>query len=214
MTRRGAASTVLVMTDEATPERDPTGDEPPAIEPAPGAGYAKPPRSSFRWVVVLGTLFVSSWMCCGVVGLRSCVGMAPGSGQQTAARAAAQQYLDAVEAHEWVRVYELSDPISQAAQPLEVQERVFASHPELFDFDEASFEGFNYFANMAGGDHMRLTGRLTGRSSARRTFRLEMQEQEDGRWRVREFFVNLELGSEPTAAPGEPGGMSTAPTDG
>ncbi|MBC7172620.1 MAG: hypothetical protein H5U40_09350 [Polyangiaceae bacterium] len=99
------------------------------------------------------------------------------------------------------------EPALQSVQPLDAQERIFRSHPELFEFEDASFEGYQYFASMVGGDRLQLTGRLIGRSSARRTFRLDMQQLDDGRWRVHGFYVNIELGAvipAATAAPSAP----------
>lgn len=179
--------------------------EAPFTEPSPAeASTSKPSRSWRRLFMVLGAFVVSTWVCCGVIGFRSCASLAPGSQGQTAARAVARQYLDAVSVEDWARMYELSDPANQSAQPLEVQRDLFLAHPELFAFDDASFEGHNYFSNMSGGDRMRLTGRLTGRSPARRTFRLDLQQQPDETWRVRAFHVNMDLATMPAATPSQP----------
>jgi hypothetical protein len=178
------------------PPDPPSEDDPPPSDAAPDtAAVARPfdpARSRARWLLVLAVSFLCFACCCGLFGLRA-GGVAPGSTEQTAARAVAQRYLDAISAHDWPRAYELSDPATQSAQTLEVQEGTFLAHPDLFDFDDASFEGFQYFANMMGGDRLQLTGRLTGRSSRLRTFRMGLLEQDDGSWRVRSFHVTLEL---------------------
>ncbi len=201
MTRRETPAIVRCMVDPSAPEADPSGPGQPPDAPAPAAAAAvveppKPARSRARSLLVIGGLFLSS--CCGFLAFRAC-GVSPGSAAQTEARGVAQQYLDAVSAHDWARVYELSDPALQSAQSLEAQQSLFLAHPDLFDFDAVSFEGFQYSASMTGGDRLRLTGRLTGQSSARRTFRMDMQQQDDGGWRVRGFHVELEFGPEPSA---------------
>jgi hypothetical protein len=123
----------------------------------------------------------------------ACSSFGAASADQLAARATAQQYLDAVSQQDWAQVYELSDSASQAAQPLEAQREVFLAHPDMFTFEAASFEGHTYFASMTGADRMTLTGNLTGGNPARRTFRIELEQQLDTTWRVRSFNVNMQL---------------------
>ena len=139
--------------------------------------------------MTLIVMVFAPWAC-GVIG---CSSFAAASADQLAARATAQQYLDAVAQQDWAQVYELSDSATQSAQPLEAQREVFLAHPDLFTFEAAHFEGHTYFANMTGEDRMSLTGTLTGGTTARRTFRIELAQQLDTTWRVRSFNVNMQL---------------------
>lgn len=170
----------------------------PAAVPAPAKTMA---RSWRRVFMVIGPLVVSTWICCGAIGFRSCASMAPGSANQTEARAVAQRYLHAVATHDWVRAYQLMDPQVRSSRSFESMRDLLVSHPELFEFDRESFDGHNYFSNMSGGDRLRLTGRLTGRSTARRTFVLDLQQQPDESWLVRTFHVNIDLASVPATTP-------------
>lgn len=200
-------------TPDSPAETEPRAAGPTATEaPEPQALPLEPPvaqppkktlaRSWRRVFMVLGPLVVSTWVCCAVIGYRSCSSMAPGSTNQTEARAAAQRYLDAITARDWARMYQLTDPALRAQQSLEAQRDLVLAHPELFEFDAASFEGHSYFSNMGGGgDRLRLTGRLTGRSPARRVFRMDMQQQPDETWLVLGFHVNIDLASVPAATP-------------
>lgn len=182
------------------PEAQALPIEPSAVPPP----EKKVARSWRRIFMVLGPIVVSTWVCCGVIGYRSCSSLSPGSENQTEARAVAQQYFRAVATRDWVRMYQLSDPRLQAMQSLEAMRDLILAHPELFDFDDAVTDGQNYFSNMAGGDRLRLRGHLTGRSTARRTFILDLQQQPDDSWRVRTFHVNIDLASMPSTTPSPP----------
>ena len=180
------------MTDET--EGEVTGPETAERElTVPPPETKKATRKWRRGFIALGLVVVATWVFCGVVGVKSCASMMPGSAEQTGARTTAQAYVDALAARDWERLHELSDPEWQAAQSAQAMQQAFSARPELFDFDSASFLGHHYASRVNGGDRMRLSGQLSGRSSTPRTFWIELREQPDGTWRVRAFHVDLAL---------------------
>ena len=159
-----------------------------------------------RLALSLAALVLSSWACCGFFAWRSCAPIAPGSVEQTAARAEAGRYLRAVGAGDIDAAFALTSQATRAAQPLEVQRRFFAEHDELFSFDAWDFTGFRYFSG-SPFDRLFLAGVVSGRGVGARPFQLEMVEERPGVWRAHRFTVNVGPPRGATAASPARGGQ-------